>query len=238
MCGKIMKIICKIKDYYDYIQEGEDIVFDRRKSWCATPDTEKVDSFSNYTIINEILHYKETTSKVIGLFIGYHLYVFLLTTEGNRTKLINTQEYVQKFKYNVKLITYVVNYKLKHKLPMEFVEVSTSYIDKFYSWRNWGKYVQEDNEFLIKELQKNNVNLWKISPLLKWKHEADFPNLIPILKNTFVPKFVPPEIVYRAVEEWLIAKHNDVNQESKGLTDVDKAVNHGFDKKYSFRSTK
>ena len=231
-----MKIICKVKDYYDYVGFGnsEDIVFDRRNNWGTTPDTEEISLFSNYKIIDEYLcHHNSVDSKVIGLFLGYNLYVFLITAETKRTYFNkNGVEILKKYKYDVELINHTVAYNVKHTLPVEFVEIDMNIKGRYY-------FSAED---LVEEIKKGQTNLWVFKPLFSSSLTSslykDLANKIPILKNTFVPKFVPADIAYRNIEEWLIAQHNDVDQESIGLTDVDKAINHGFDKKYSFRSTK
>ena len=58
---------------------------------------------------------------------------------------------------------------------------------------------------------------------------------IPILSQTGIPAVIQPEQIFLGIEEYLSSKSNDRSMESEGLTDVDKAVNHGFDKRTSFR---
>lgn len=41
---------------------------------------------------------------------------------------------------------------------------------------------------------------------------------------------------FRSTETYLFSLKNNKNYESKGLTDFEKIVNHGFDEKISFRN--
>jgi hypothetical protein len=61
---------------------------------------------------------------------------------------------------------------------------------------------------------------------------------VPILKDTFIAKFIHPEDIYYSIEEFISSKKNDIDTESKGLTDKEKVINHGFDTKSSFRNVK
>ena len=77
-----------------------------------------------------------------------------------------------------------------------------------------GDFSLRDNEY-----KTGNINNWEI------KHFDFFEeNTIPILRNTWVPSYVDAQTAYYNIEEWLIAQHNDVDQESKGLTDIDKVI--------------
>ena len=57
-----------------------------------------------------------------------------------------------------------------------------------------------------------------------------------ILKNIGIPAMIPPEQIYYSMETYLFSLKNDRNCESTGLTDCEKIVNHGFNKKTSFRN--
>ena len=57
-----------------------------------------------------------------------------------------------------------------------------------------------------------------------------------ILKNIGIPAMISPEKIYYGMETYLFSLKNDKDCESTGLTDCEKIVNHGFDKKTSFRN--
>ena len=58
---------------------------------------------------------------------------------------------------------------------------------------------------------------------------------IPILKNTQITSLISPEDVWKELNTYISSLHNDKDIKSD-LTDVEKAINHGFDKKTSFRN--
>lgn len=62
------------------------------------------------------------------------------------------------------------------------------------------------------------------------------PDEFDILKNIGIPSIIPPKQIYYGMETYLFSLKNDQNCESKGLTDFERIVNHGFDKKTSFRN--
>ena len=208
-----MKILCKEKDFYDYIGYAseygtEDITFDRRNMSMIKQGTDPADNETCGYFINVLLE----TGKLadIGLWIGFDLYIFRIREISNRKEKTNIGEILSKdFKWKVDLICHRKAYNVKHNMPIEFVIIDNG----ISSWDYW--------------------NNWKI------KHFDFFEeNTIPILRNTWVPSYVDAQTAYYNIEEWLIAQHNDVDQESKGLTDTDKVINHGFDKKASFRNIK
>ena len=243
-----MRIICKEKDFYDFVGFAsghgiEDITFDRRNMWVIKPGTKYEDNDTVGCFVNAILterrHVKDND---IGLWLGNTLYIFRLTEVANRfEKAPNTtsiEPLSSKFQWKAELIASRKCYDVKHAFPVEFVKIDTGVVDnRKWCWNSLKqlhlvKRMKEDLTYLNKEYKEGNVANWEI------KNYFDGWDKIPILKNTWVPSFVSPEEAYYSIEEWLIAQHNDVTQESKDLTDVDKAVNHGFDKKSSFRNVK
>ena len=209
-----MRILCKEKDFYDYVGFGEngseDVTFDRRKMWMIKRE--------DYQFVDSLMRSKrgdQLTEKVIGVFIGYTLYIIKLTSDPRK---FSWDKGIEPFKYSAELIAARKCYDIKHSSPIEFVEFGI-----FNPWNL--KSFQKD---LTKDYKEGNVANWEIKPVFD-------DDRIPILKNTFIPKLIDAKEVYYNIEEWLISQYNDVDQESVGLTDVDKAINHGFDKKTSFR---
>ena len=239
-----MKILCKEKDFYDYIGYAseygtEDITFDRRNMSMIKQGTDPADNETCGYFINVLLE----TGKLadIGLWIGFDLYIFRIREISNRKEKTNIGEILSKdFKWKVDLICHRKAYDVKHNMPIEFIIINNG-ISSWYYWKNknykfWSSnYEVKYDDFSLRdnEYKTGNINNWKI------KHFDFFEeNTIPILRNTWVPSYVDAQTAYYNIEEWLIAQHNDVDQESKGLTDTDKVINHGFDKKASFRNIK
>ena len=56
----------------------------------------------------------------------------------------------------------------------------------------------------------------------------------PILKDTPIPSIIPARDFYNALDNYFRSMYNDKTIEIKN-SDIEKAINHGFDKKASFR---
>jgi|GEM_PF-3279115 len=57
----------------------------------------------------------------------------------------------------------------------------------------------------------------------------------PILSDTDLVRLIDPREVWIELDQYLSSLKNDVSRESEGLTDRDKALNHGFSHPESFR---
>lgn len=239
-----MKILCKEKDYYDYIgyQNGydstEDVTFDRREMEMIEPGQD-INGRGIENLVSEITDNCPEGS-VVGVWIGFTLYIFKLWADPNRWTHDPLGNFLKPgFKWTSELIAARRDYNVKHPHPIEFVYIKTSLFDysnwKLNSWKNWKNFnaAKKDLASYINEYRTGNVANWKFKDIY-----GDGPYKVPILKNTWIPKHVSAQDAYIGIEEWLIAQHNDVDQESEGLTDVDKAINHGFDKRASFRNVK
>lgn len=243
-----MRILCKEKDYYDYIgykdgYGGDDITFDRR-------DMEMIEPGQNYNgrgIENLVSSITDGCPQgaVVGVWIGFNLYIFRIWADPNRwTRNVMGTFLKSGFDWNAELLATRKEYNVTHQNPIEFVYIKTNLFEldnwKLNSWKDWKNYnaSKKNEEFILNEYKTGNIANWKFKNVWGDGWLGNKAYKVPILKNTWIPKYVPAWDAYYAIEEWLIAQHNDVDQESEGLTDVDKAVNHGFDKKISFRNVK
>lgn len=242
-----MNIICKIKDYYDFVgyqNDSEDITFDRRNCVVLVDKNFEdcaINEYSIYSFIESILTKgsQKLEENMVGFLCGFNLHIFRVTLLEPISHHYHPQIQgiygVSKFKYSIDYIGCRKCYNIQHDRVIDFVTIDTTIFDlknyKLNSFKSWDKYKQlkKNKEFIDNDLLNSNVANWKINSI--------FDNY-PIVTNTFIPKYISADIMYRNIEEWLIAQHNDVDQESKGITDVDKVINHGFDKKSSFRSVK
>lgn len=238
-----MKIICKEKDFYDFVGRQaeygtEDITFDRRDMWVIKSGTVEWDTDTVGVFVNSILsgrYGKVVTEKDIGLWLGNALYIFRISELENRylPKTADGSFHLNPdFRWKAELLASRKLYNIKHDLPVEFVDIDTNLYTSWGKFHTWKKYEDAKKDRLINEYKEGHPANWEIKPFFEGFKK------IPILKNTWVPSFINPHEAYYAIEEWLISQHNDVDQESEGLTDVDKAINHGFDKKASFRNVK
>ena len=83
----------------------------------------------------------------------------------------------------------------------------------------------------LNNIKKGNWNQGKYRDIKK-----ELP--IPFLRDTFIPKYIPAYLIYSGIDDFIRSSKNDVDQESDGLIDIDKVINHGFDKRTSFRNIK
>lgn len=227
-----MKILCKVKDFYDYVgyNASEDITFDRRNMTVIEPGVQDFYKDSEGGVINGLLY----ISNIFGVWIGHNFYVYRISNIQNRYErnIYNIEVLSKNFKYDIDLIAKRVVYDIPHKKPIELHAIE-------FPWdlrlnKHWFKSEQALNQKIDEEIIKGNIANWKLREYIFDSLNKD---KIPILKNTFLARLDPSEVYY-AIESWLLAQNNDVDQETDGITDVDKAVNHGFDKKESFRNCK
>jgi len=221
-----MRIFCKERDYYDYLQiHDDDIIFDRR-NYCVWSNNEIISHFPTYE--KNILRPNDGTRyQILALRAGYKLFFFKLTifdisNNDMRGDLLNTLD----FKYNIEFIGSRFDYTYKDD-PLTFVGYEAN--------------IGHDRKYntVVADVLKDNLNNIKCYSLkYDWWHHRDGEYCVPLISNTFVAKYISGEEIYNAIDDYLRSKKNDVDQESSGITDVDKAINHGFDKRTSFRNVK
>lgn len=180
-----MKIVSKVKDYYDYLVGirglDEDIVYDRR----------------NCFVFNEFHHsefirggkfrYSFLPIYYYVLEVGYTHYLFSLVPTGGSV--------------DVKLIKRFKVEKKKSNSPMSFISV--------------------------------RYNVYRKSSEIEYTKRLDLIWENPILKNTWVPTFIPAEDIFDDLYDYLISIREP--QMTDNRTDVEKLEAKGFDRKTSFR---
>ena len=229
-----MRILSKVKDYYDYLQDwSDDIVFVRKQlysfdSWrdifCHFP----VEYFYN-------LKNKNESRQILALRVGFKIYFF-------RAKIY--YDYDRLIRYNGR--SWVPN-DSSTKFEIEYIGSRLDYeysnIEEPLKWQKLDRVcsINKKREFVEEDVLSINLNNIKI---IDWRYDkyAAFAPVkikpeyyIPYLSNT-VSSYIPAEEVYRNIDDFLRSSKNDKNWESKGITDIEKIINHGFDKKSSFRN--
>lgn len=108
---------------------------------------------------------------------------------------------------------------------------------------------KEDYHFGKKEMTIAPCNIEKVYNIKKRKLEEVITSFrdtckfskyapvidLPILNDTFIPSVIEQFVIWNELSNYISAKNNDKNIEIE-MTDVERAVNHGFDKKSSFRN--
>lgn len=242
-----MRILCKEKDYYDHIgfssgYGSEDVIFDRRDFTVYEKDENHVPNrwldhprYDECSIAREALNRgygSYEPNAILAIVVGFNVYAF---------KIFNKD--IDHGKYSIEFIGMRKCYELNLGSPLKMFKLETRPFGKLTTHKEWAerwKLERKDKkrDFETDAFLNGNPANWEFKPLFTNRWSKDIDKSFPILKNTSFPKYMDAKEVYYAIEDWLIAQHNDVDQESKGLTDIDKVENHGFDKKISFRSVK
>lgn len=232
-----MKIIDRNKDYYDYLayQSGDDFpVFDRRGSVLLT---------------------KQMLCDVINRGDGGYYY-----SEGRKISapLVPYNKYISPFEkrtpieelfFLVVLAAGVNIFFLKwNKLCYENKETLCDFSMELFCKRKWYEYTGAPlalytvNPFsfpfgkaMSVDWKRENMANISLDPLLQQNGGL---SAVPILQGAGFASVISPEEIYFGIDEYLLAAKNDKPMESAGLTDTDKAINHGFDKRTSFRNVK
>lgn len=205
-----MYIIDKNKDYYDYLSHiygiDKQIVFDRRGSTVAT-DEKIVYLLENYK-------YRKSESFVL-LEVGNTQYVFKIYD----IQFEKSDIYYEQFKScKIEYFHIYRNNKHYYNSIMSLREIVFKYNWLSNGWRR----VSKNFGYNITNNFKNDI-----------ARENDKVIDLPILANTSITSLIKPEEIWIELQTYISSLKNDKNIDIK-LSDVDKAVNHGFDK-YSFR---
>jgi hypothetical protein len=205
-----MHIIDKNKDYYDYLQKiyGRDttITYDRRGS--------KV--LSNQALWELIApierYYNKKDGALFVLEVGYTQYLFrafVLFSKPLKYTMVSMP-----CNGRIELVHIFEDHKHYFDAPMTLVSArgANSF---WYSWK-----------------PKKSPQVWNYSEL-NVDTKLAIPN--PILKGTTLPSWVDAQKIWIGLSNFISAKYNDKTIEIVN-TDVEKAVQHGFDKVSSFRN--
>lgn len=234
-----MRIIDKNKDYYDWLSHTEisddSILFDRRNSefltksgFCAEVQLKGIveydidierrgKSWKSYRHERSGAHYE------IALVAGTNLFIMRLAD------LVHNEGFDENGR--------------RREILSDFTPTVVC-ARKNYGWNGVPLGLFTLNPKWWNRRTRRMVSAWDANGAESWDN-ANLANVlfmplcdktkIPILSQTGIPAVIQPEQIFLGIEEYLSSKSNDRSMESEGLTDVDKAVNHGFDKRTSFR---
>ena len=116
---------------------------------------------------------------------------------------------------------------------------------KLQSYKMVIQHVYRNNEHLYKtpisihgmEAEWNYNAIEWIIPPRPVEDDKFTPIELPILADTVLTKLISPEEIWKELSNYISSLKNDKNVDI-GTTDIEKVVNHGFDKKESFRGGK
>jgi hypothetical protein len=206
-----MRILDKNKDYYDYL------------SFTEISDTTRI--FDRRGSINikdpDILGYIKTrfhswdrpkpeSIVYLGLLAGYTFYIFkIYDIQWNKISCFDNDP--TPISYKIGILRKDIDYT-KSLGILTLYELRCIGI-----W--WNK---KEKDIVLSDFELKPYNEGKI----------------PILKETKIPSLVSPNDMFMDIENYLSSLSTEKDYTTKNITDIDKAINHGFDKKESFRNVK
>ena len=225
-----MRIIDKITDYYDYLQDSTDkLVFDRRGSFLLTKELfcEKI-RFTRY--------YWESKYRFVLLQCGATFWLPLVTITEWDAEHKPTD-------YTMELLATWKDYDKKREL----LKLDLINVHRIYGMRVW-KTREFDHEKILarvsdikNEIIHNNYDVeTNISSYTKVTSSkggfVEEEQRIPILRACGVGSIIEPIEMFCAIEEYFsLEKTAFERTEAIGATNDDKIIMHGFDTKTSFR---
>ena len=210
-----MQILDKNKDFYDFYQNiyiDKTYTFDRRKS-----------VYFHKEDWNEIFYNNERNYIYYILQVGYSRYLYKITYIDVSKATVFVPSHLDNYK--VELVKYWKNYDNLVDFEFGIVEELESYGRKNYH----PSYEKQSIDSLYNtELKKTYLYASRLKD-----------RSYPILCESGIASCTDSHQLYMDIEEWLSAqKERELRTESKGITDKQKIINHGFDTRESFRKIK
>lgn len=215
-----MRIISKIKDFYDYISyefsdKDDDIIFDRRNSIILTKND--IVSFLNFNTKKNYL----SENNYLIFQVGYLFFLIEVYDVEYKDVICCGVKQKEFSNYKMKILSKWRNYNNKDAM-------------NFYKLHRYF-YYKTDNQFI--DYAKSEI--LSENDKMKRAGYADIKDKTFILNETGLASIIEPKEIYLALDEYFSSLITDrEKRESVGITNNEKIVNHGFDKKISFRSIK
>ena len=204
-----MKIIDKNKDFYDYLSHiygiDENIAFDRRGSTILTDDCIK--KFIEDTKNTIKWFYPE----LLILEIGFVHYIFNTSClyEEDKTSSLNH------------IYTDGIHFS-KNPICLYFND-SFNFRHDDFKLKGMKAMALPYNEL---KLNERMIKVWR-------NNDKPISIELPIMDKTFVTSIIKPEEIWRNIYHYLCKINEPIYIDTRD--DVSKAIDHGFDKKTSFR---
>lgn len=201
-----MYILDKNKDYYDYLSGIYGI--DKSITFDRRGSIPMNDIGIAHVVLPSILMDRQKKERHLLLEVGNIQFVFEVEIYGRESAVWGWEPVYISTKH---VCTFRDNKNYSGK-GVAFIPATSNY---HFSWKDRRK-----------EKQINNISDLSLS--------LNRAVSLPILKNTFVPAHIPAEEIWKELSNFISAKRDDKDIDIVN-SDVDKATNHGFDKKSSFR---
>lgn len=237
-----MRIIDKNTDFYDYLQNiyyDKSVTFDRTDSFVLTKE-----EVCNALYSTEQYGRNEENGRLVLLQVCNTFWIFLVEITS-RDKNSNKPE-----AYTVELLHKWKNYNKERKL------LGLDLIDFGYrEYHLMNDYILKENRGWVFNREKTKKNVDRFIMFLNngdFRVRKSFNNHtiyrgddvtvekhIPLLKASGLASEIDPLDIFTSLEEYFsLEKQSKERTESIDITDKEKAENHGFDSKASFRKEK
>lgn len=228
-----MRIIDKNTDFYDYLQNiyrDSTFTFDRTDSFILTKEDMCRLLYSG--------RHEKVRFVVIQSCNTFWLFMLEVTYNDNVS--------MYPVDYTVMLLSSWKNYnKSRELLKADVVEFGFNTMLKLdkYNWKRMRR--EHDPSSIIENVPvltnafdsgdfKYDGSMNRHTVYYGDGHKEE--KHIPILKASRFSQHIDPLEIYQSIEEYFsLEKQASERTDSVGLTDIEKAENHGFDKKISFR---
>jgi len=229
-----MQIICKFKDFYDYkcYAHGRDPfpAFDRRGAIKLTQsDLTKwiigLKHHEGYFICNNSF-WCDKGNEIFYLEAGSDKYIFAACNATRKKTALQSPD----FEYNCD-IQLLRKIKSSNKINKAVIALCRLHID----FPGKLKLLSQNRHYCSEKIIQRG-NYIKTCSEKKFTYGKRYGIELPILSETKLTGLLDPQEIYISLDSYLRSLHNDVSQESSGLTDEAKAVNKGFNKRESFRN--
>lgn len=197
------------------------IIFDRRNSKLL--DKQSLCKFGAFNESHNYINY-------IYLHIGYVTWIIKLEFKTVYEHYVHT---VDEKSYKMTLIETYKDYDDKYLFGLGYINISECIIEhlkKYKSLKSFKDIIEFERQEFLKYNNKSNV----VYPLNGNSYSNIKDSDIYILSKTGIPSIINAEDIYLAFDEYFRSLKDDIEVETN-LSDIDKVINHGFDKKTSFR---
>lgn len=233
-----MRIIDKLQDYYDYLQDYDDnLVFDRRGSYLIT----KQDICDS---IERVPYNESFTFYLINCGATYWLLYAIKTKTDGRGAFAKVLD------YKLGVVATWKNYDNEFGL-LKFEQIRINSLWEYscttYDYKIHCRFLEEDklaakaDDLKNAIIHKDYVSVYRYDIQTKWIRDnkgniKETEITYPILKACGISNLIEPDVMYHAIDEYFsLMKQASETTVAQGTTNEDKIVNHGFDKKTSFR---
>jgi len=230
-----MQILCKVKDFYDYA-----CVYEQKIDKFPTYERMEYSLITQSDLTSWILDMKRNPDCFEKSRIDDFIYFYL---EVGRVKYIfkafnftrfnicpaHTKNVIYRYDCKISLVRTIEDSPKTHEKPLVISRICLNYsgIPHYKLYKHDISLESCPVELIIFKASK-----------IGWKaFNKDFDIIeTPIMKETCLPALLEPFKIYNNLDNYLRSLFNDVDCESAGITDKERAVNKGFNNKESFRN--